>query len=50
MEIKGRLHQYNNKYYDSYCWNLRFILKMGDEEEQRREDLRRFLDKEVSRE
>lgn len=42
-EIKGRLHQYNNQYFDSYCWNLRFILKMGDEEEQRAEDLRKFL-------
>jgi hypothetical protein len=42
-EIKGRLHQYNNQYFDTYCWNLRFILKMGDEEEQRTEELRGFL-------
>jgi len=43
MEIKGRVHQYNNQYFDSYCWNLRFILRMGDEEEQRKEELRTFL-------
>jgi hypothetical protein len=44
-EIKGRLRQYNNQYFDSYCWNLRFILKMGDEEEQRPEERRSFLSK-----
>jgi hypothetical protein len=42
-EIKGRVHQYGNQYFDSYCWNLRFILKMGDEEEQRKDELKRFL-------
>ena len=42
-EIKGKVHQYNNQYFDSYCWNLRFILKMGDEEEHRSDELRKFL-------
>ena len=42
-EIRGRIHQYNNQYFDSYCWNLRFILKMGDEEEQRKDELRKYL-------
>ena len=41
--IKGRVHQYNNQFFDSYCWNLRFILRMGDEEEQRKEDLKEYL-------
>jgi len=43
QEIRGKVHQYNNQFFDPYCWNLRFILRMGDEEEQRREDLRTFL-------
>ncbi|MBN1390165.1 MAG: hypothetical protein JXA22_05940 [Candidatus Thermoplasmatota archaeon] len=49
-EIRGKVHRSNNHSYDTYCWNLRFILRMGDEEEQRREDLRRTLSKNVSNE
>lgn len=45
-EIKGRVYQCNNQYFDQYCWNLRFILQMGDEEEQRKKDLHRFLSSE----
>jgi len=42
-EIKGKLHQYGNQYFDSYCWNLRFILKLGDEKEQKKDELKKFL-------
>jgi hypothetical protein len=48
-EIKGTLRQYNNQYFDSYCWNLRFILKMGDEEEQRKDEMRTSLRSQMDR-
>ncbi|MEA3558015.1 MAG: hypothetical protein U9R75_02055 [Candidatus Thermoplasmatota archaeon] len=42
-EIKGKIHRWGAYSYDTYCWNLRFILGSGDEEELRKEELRRFL-------
>lgn len=42
-EIRGRVHQWGIHSYDTYCWNLRFILGTGDEEELKKEELRRFL-------
>ncbi|MFO8050155.1 MAG: hypothetical protein R6V01_00445 [Thermoplasmatota archaeon] len=44
-EIKGKVYQWGIHSYDTYCWNLRFILGAGDEEELRKEELRRFLAK-----
>lgn len=42
-EIRGKVHNHNSRSYDSYCWNLRFILGIGDEEKQKKEELRAFL-------
>ncbi len=43
MEIKGTVHRYGNQFFDPYCWNLRFILGIGKDEEHRKEHLRKYL-------
>ena len=35
LEIVGNVHQLGNRYFDSYCWQLRFVIDLSEGEEEK---------------
>lgn len=45
-EIRGKIHNLGPKFYDDYCWSLRFILEAQEVEIERHAELRKRIDHE----
>jgi hypothetical protein len=44
-EIRGKLHNLGNRFYDDYCWSLRYILEAQESEMERYQEMRKKMDK-----
>jgi hypothetical protein len=42
-EIRGRLYNLGNKFFDEYCWSLRYILEAQESEMERTQELRKKM-------
>lgn len=43
-EIRGKFYNIGNKFFDQYCWSLRYILEAQELEVERVQELRRHMD------
>ena len=43
-DIRGKLHNIGNKFYDDYCYSLRYILEAQELEHEKHSELRKRME------
>ena len=44
-EIRGKIYNLGNRFFDEYCWSLRYILEAQEIEMERTQELRKHMDR-----